>query len=70
MTQSTTDASSVLEINRPGAHVGAEGVRYCIWAPLHAGLQVRVRRGADGRSVLLRLERQENGYFEVSDREG
>ena len=65
-----TDTAAALELNVPGAHVGADGVRYCVWAPLHDRLQVRVQRSGSRDVADIPLERQESGYFTVEDPQG
>lgn len=69
MTSSGLEIFSTIERYAPGARVGEKGVRYCVWAPLHLMVNVRIRRPT-GREETLPLEAQNNGFFAVEDRGG
>ena len=64
-----SDVSSPLAVQVPGAQVTDTGVRYCVWAPRHAQLSVRVQRpGREPES--LRMTPQSDGYFLLEDHAG
>lgn len=69
MSSATKSIASERERLHPGARVTAEGVEYCVWAPDHRTLSVRVER-ADGSSETLALEQRDDGYFFGHDERG
>lgn len=69
MSFATRPISSERERLHPGARVTADGVEYCIWAPDHRQLSVRIER-ADRASELLPLEHRDDGYFFGHDEHG
>lgn len=52
------------------AEVTAEGVRYRIWAPEHAGIAVHLFDPAGARLKTVRLIRQHDGFHEGTDASG
>jgi maltooligosyltrehalose trehalohydrolase len=54
----------------PGARVTADGVDYCVWAPDHRTLSVRVERQGSGGSETFGLEHRDDGYFIGRDEYG
>lgn len=52
-----------------GAHRRDGGIAYCVWAPDHAGMKVRVQRSGGGTAVLT-LEAADHGYFTGFDPAG
>ena len=69
MSSATRPISSERERIPPGATVSADGVEYCVWAPDHRQLSVRVER-PEGASELLPLEHRDDGYFFGHDERG
>ena len=53
---------------RVGAHAGAEGVAYRVWAPGHPSLEAVVSRGVD--TWRIPMERDADGYWSGSDEGG
>jgi maltooligosyltrehalose trehalohydrolase len=69
MASSFSDISVTIDRYTPGARVGDDGVRYCVWAPQHPDVRVKIHR-VDGRADILPLESQTNGYSMGEDRIG
>lgn len=61
--------ASLVESPFPGAQVHDNGVTYCVWAPRHATLTVRIRR-RDQNEDTLSLTRRPDGYFIGDDEKG
>jgi maltooligosyltrehalose trehalohydrolase len=62
--------SATATLLRPGASVLPDGVNYCVWAPDHREVTVRVRK-PDGRPAIdLPLESRGEGYFCGADPNG
>lgn len=65
MDRPSTDSS--IQVRRaPGARVHDAGVSYCVWAPDHPRLSVKIC-DAGGTTRELALEREEGGYFTATD---
>ncbi len=52
-----------------GAHVGASGVDYRIWAPDHAALELHITREG-GAARMIKIARDGEGYHSAHDSEG
>jgi maltooligosyltrehalose trehalohydrolase len=69
MSQHPAEAITTFHPFSPGAWARDDGVRYCVWAPLHGELRVRIRSRRHPERE-LRLEPQADGYHAVIDENG